>query len=624
MTRPDHIAVEDLFADPQRAKALISPDGTRFAFLAPWKNRLNVWVQDLDGDAEPRCVTADETRSVQSFHWTDDPRRLLYLQDDGGDENWHLHRVDLDAPGAPVVDLTPFPGARVVSAEPSIGRPGRLAILLNARNPAELDLHELDIATGELTMLGECPGPGMSWFQAAGGELLATSLTADGDVEILRPTADGTLRRVLLLPAADHPVGGMSQMTPDGTGMWFGTNEGTDRTRLVRIDLATGESTEVDNHPAFDLDPRPQVFTTAPATLIRDRAGELLAVRYLGERQEIQALDPHFAEVLARLQELSDGDLGEITSDDAGQRWIASFNHDRDPGATWFYDHSTGERRLLFRPLPHLDPESLAPMTPVTITARDGLELPSYLTLPVGVEPSKLPLVLLVHGGPWARDAWGFDPVAQLFANRGCAVLQVNFRGSTGFGKAHTQAAIGELAGAMHDDLIDGVDWAVAQGYADPGRVAIFGGSYGGYAALVGATFTPDRFAAVVDYVGISNLANFMRTQPDFVKPGLVNNWFRYVGDPADPEQEADMLARSPITRVDAIRAPLLVVQGANDARVVQEESDLIVEAVRARGIEVEYLVFDDEGHMFVNRENVIAMFHAADRFITRHIGDAK
>jgi dipeptidyl aminopeptidase/acylaminoacyl peptidase len=624
MSRPDHLAVEDLFADPQRAKARISPDGTRFAFLAPWKNRLNVWVQDLDPDAEPRCVTADETRSVQSFHWTDDPRWLLYLQDDGGDENWHLHRVDLSAPGSPAVDLTPFPGARVVSAEPSLGRPGRLAILLNARNPAEFDLHELDIATGELTMLGECPGLGMSWFQAGGGELLATSLTAEGDVEILRPDAGGALRRVLLLPGADHPVGGMSQTTPDGTGMWFGTNEGTDRTRLVRIDLATGETTEVDSHPTFDLDPRPQVFPTAPATLIRDRAGELLGVRYLGERQEIRALDPHFAEVLARLQELSDGDLGELTSDDAGQRWIASFNHDRDPGATWFYDHSTGERRLLFRPLPHLDPESLAPMTPVTITARDGLELPSYLTLPVGVEPSKLPLVLLVHGGPWARDAWGFDPVAQLFANRGFAVLQVNFRGSTGFGKAHTQAAIGELAGAMHDDLIDGVDWAVEQGYADPDRVAIFGGSYGGYAALVGATFTPDRFAAVVDYVGISNLANFMRTQPDFVKPGLVNNWFRYVGDPADPEQEADMLARSPITRVDAIRAPLLVVQGANDARVVQEESDLIVEAVRARGIEVEYLVFDDEGHMFVNRENVIAMFHAADRFITRHIGDAK
>ncbi|GAB3684053.1 S9 family peptidase [Saccharopolyspora tripterygii] len=624
MTRPDHLPVEDLFAEPQRTRARISPDGTRLAFLAPWKHRLNVWVQDLEPGAEPQCVTADETRSVQSFQWTDDPRWLLYLQDTGGDENWHLHRADINAPGQPAVDLTPFPGARVVSFDPSLDRPGKLTLLLNARTPAEFDLHELDVATGELTLLGESPGPGMTWFPAAGGELLASSLTADGDVEIARPSADGALQRVRLFPGIDHPVGALLQVTPDGRGMWFGTNEGTDRTRLVRIDLATGAETEVDSHPEFDLDPRPQVFPLAPETLIRDRRGELLGARYLGERQVIRPLDPHFADVLAELEKLSDGDVGELSSDDSGQRWIVSFTHDRDPGATWFYDHATGERRLLFRPFPHLDPEALAPMTPVTITARDGLELPSYLTLPVGVEPSKLPLVLVVHGGPWARDAWGFNAAVQLLANRGFAVLQVNFRGSTGFGKAHTQAAIGEFAGAMHDDLIDGVDWAVEQGYADPDRVAIFGGSYGGYAALVGATFTPDRFAAVVDYVGISDLANFMRTQPDFVKPGLVNNWFRYVGDPADPEQEADMLARSPITRAAEIRSPLLVIQGANDARVVQNESDLIVRAVRDNGLDVEYLVFPDEGHAIVNPENVITMFRAADRFLTQHIGDAK
>ncbi|SFS41984.1 S9 family peptidase [Saccharopolyspora flava] len=621
--KPAHLSVESLFTEPRRLKARIAPDGTRIAFLAPWQNRLNVWVQDLEPGSEPVCVTADETRSVENFHWADDPRWLLYLQDSGGDENWHLHRADIDAPGVPAVDLTPFPGARVVSMEPSIGRPGKLAVLLNARTPAEFDLHEIDVATGEITLLAQSPGPGRTWFQAS-GELLASGITADGDLELLRPDPGGELRRIALLPGADHPVGHLSQMTPDGTGMWIGSYEDGDRLRLVRVDLATGERTEVDGHPRFDLDPIPKVFPTAPATLIRDRRGELLGARYRGARQEIRPIDPHFAEVLAEIEQLSDGDVGELSSDDAGKRWIVSFQHDRDPGATWFYDHATGEKRLLFKPYEHLDPESLAPMTPVTITARDGLELPSYLTLPVGVEPSGLPMVLLVHGGPWHRDHWGFNPLVQLLANRGYAVLQVNFRGSDGFGKAHMQAAIGEFAGTMHDDLIDGVDWAIERGYADPDRIAIMGGSYGGYAALVGATFTPDRFAAVVDFVGISDLANFMRTQPEFVRPALVNNWYRYVGDPADPVQEADMLARSPISHVGKIRSPLLVVQGANDARVVQGESDLIVEAARARGLDVEYLVFPDEGHAVVNPENQVTMFRAADRFLARHIGDAR
>ncbi|MCK9868479.1 S9 family peptidase [Nocardiopsis dassonvillei] len=627
MALPARISVEDFFGAPERAGAAISPDGARIAYLAPWKDRLNVWVQDLDPsggfDGEPRCVTADETRSVQSYQWTDDPRWLLYLQDSGGDENWHLFRVDLDTPGSAAVDLTPFPGARVVSFEPSRGRPGRMTVSLNARDAAEFDLHELDVATGELTMLAQSSGAGEAWFQGREGELFSTSLTADGDFEVSRRDPEtGDLHPVLVHEGADYPVGVFpTQVTPDGTGMWVGSSRGADRTRLVRVDLSTGEETEVDSHPDFDIDLRAQVFPTFPPPLIRDRRGELLGVRYTGGRQVVHALDPHFAEVLAELEKLSEGDLSAVSCDDSGRRWVVGFTHDRDPGATWFYDHSTGESRLLFRPHPHLDPEAMAPMTPVAITARDGLELPSYLTLPVGVEPENLPMVLMVHGGPWARDNWGFNGSAQLLANRGYAVLQVNFRGSSGFGKAHMKAAIGEFAGKMHDDLIDAVDWAVERGYADPGRVAILGGSYGGYAALVGAAFTPDRFAAAVDVVGISDLANFMRTQPAFVRPALVNNWYRYVGDPDVPEQEADMLARSPISRVDRITAPLMVVQGANDARVVKAESDNIVASVRERGVDVEYLVFDDEGHAIVNPENLITMFGAIDRFLSRHLG---
>jgi len=623
MALPDPISVEDFFRPPTRAAASISRDGTKIAFLAPWKDRLNVWVQDLDADAdEARCVTADENRSVMHFEWTDDPRWIIYLQDTNGDENWHVHRVDLDDPDAPVVDLTPFPG--VMAAPLREVKNGTTAVMLNNRDATLLDVHQLDVATGELTLRAVNPGHVNGWLCSNEDDLFATSLTPDGGLELSRwDDATGTLRPIVTFDGSDYPVGiHPLVVTPDGTGVWMGSNRDSDRTRIVRVDLTTGEETEVDGHPDLDVDPRGVVSPIIPAPLIQDRrTGALLGVRYYGERQVIRALDPEFGAVLANLEKLSDGDIGRLTSDETGRRWVVGFNHDRDPGATYLYDHGTGESRLLFRPLPHLDPEQLAPMRPVTITARDGLALHGYLTLPVGVEPKNLPLVLVVHGGPWYRDGWGFDAGVQLLANRGHAVLQVNFRGSLGYGKAFLKAAIGEFAGKMHDDLIDGVNWAVGQGYADPERVAIFGGSYGGYAALVGVTFTPDVFAAAVDYVGISDLANFMRTLPPIARPHLANNWHRYVGDPEDPTQLADMMARSPITKVDQIRTPLMVIQGANDVRVVQAESDNLVTALRARGVEVDYLVQADEGHGAVNSENVFQMYHAVTGFLARHLG---
>ena len=621
MTLPELLPVEDLFSPPTRAAATISPDGTKLAFLAPWRNRLNVWIEDLDSQtAEPRCVTADDNRSVFHYEWTDDPRWLIYLQDTNGDENWHIHRVDLDAPEAATVDLTPFPGVMALPLREV--KDGKTTVMVNNRQATLLDVHELDVTTGELRLIAENPGHVNNWLSNDKGDLLATSLTADGALELSR--WDGqTLHHIVGFDGSDYPVGiHPMTITPDGTGVWMGSNRDSDRTRLVRVDLATGEETEVDSHPDFDLDPRSMVSPIMPAPLIQDqRTGDLLAVRYLGERQVIQPLDPHFADVLANLQRLSDGDLGRLSSDETGQRWVVGFNHDRDPGATYLYDHRTGQSRLLFRPLPHLDPATLAPMRPVTIGARDGLALPSYLTLPVGIEPRGLPLVLVVHGGPWYRDSWGFDAAVQLLANRGYAVLQVNFRGSTGYGKAHLKAAIGEFAGKMHDDLIDGVNWAVEQGYADPDRVAIFGGSYGGYATLVGVTFTPDVFAAAIDYVGISDLANFMRTLPPIARPHLANNWHAYVGDPDDPEQLADMMARSPITKVDQIRAPLLVIQGANDVRVVQAESDNLVDALRGRGADIDYLVQSTEGHGAVNPENTIEMYQRVSAFLAKHLG---
>ena len=623
MALPALIPVEDFFKPPTRAAATLSPDGTKLAFLAPWQNRLNVWIEDLDSSespAEPRCVTTDANRSVFHYEWTDDPRWLIYLQDTNGDENWHVFRVDLDDPGAAAVDLTPFPGAMALPVREV--KDGKTGVMVNNREPTLLDLHELDIVTGELTLIAENPGQVNNWLNNDKGDVLATSLTPEGHLELSRWDGE-RLSHVATFDGSDYPVGiDPMVITPEGTGVWMGSNRDTDRTRLVHVDLTTGEETEVDSHPEFDVDPRSTVSPMMPAPLIQHRrTGALLAVRYLGERQVIRPLDPDFAEVLARLEALSVGDITRLSSDEAGRRWVVGFNDDRDPGATYLYDHSSGQSRLLYRPLPHLAPESMAPMRPVTIPSRDGLALHSYLTLPVGVEPDKLPLVLVVHGGPWYRDSWGFDAGVQMLANRGYAVLQVNFRGSTGYGKAFLKAAIGEFAGKMHDDLIDGVNWAVEQGYADPDRVAIFGGSYGGYATLVGVTVTPDVFAAAIDYVGISDLANFMRTLPPIARPHLANNWHAYVGDPDDPDQLADMRKRSPITMVDQIRTPLLVIQGANDVRVVQAESDNLVNALRDRGVEVDYLVQGTEGHGAVNPETVIEMYQKVSEFLAHHLG---
>lgn len=378
--------------------------------------------------------------------------------------------------------------------------------------PTSCDADHTAPRAGEWPEGCSCPAFGNidGWLYSE-RDLFAVATTADGNIELSRwDRATGALDPVAQFEGGDAPLGIYPmETTPDGTGVWLGSSRGSDRLRLARLDLATGEEHEVDSHPQYDLDTRARVF-------------------------------------------------------------------------------------------------------PV---------LPSYLTLPVGIRPSRLPLVLFVHGGPWTRDSWGYHPAVQLFANRGCAVLQVNFRGSTGYGKAFTRAGIGEFAGKMHDDPIDGVRWAVDQGYADPDRVAIMGGSYGGYASLVGVTFTPDVFAAAVDVVGVANLAHFPRNQPDFIKPMLAYNWFTYVGDPADPEQEADMLARSPISRIDHIRTPLMVVHGANDARVVRAESDQLVEALRARDIPVAHTVMEDEGHAIENPENVIALYTAAEHFLAEHLG---
>ncbi|GEM32263.1 putative peptidase [Nocardia neocaledoniensis NBRC 108232] len=626
-TEPELIGIEEFFADPEFSGATISPDGTRLAYRAPAHGRLNLWVRGIDEDhADAVCVTNDARRGITAFHWTDDPRWLLYLQDTDGNEDWHLFRVDLDAPGEPAVDLTPMaPGSRVFGIERSTEVPGTVLAWMN-RRPTFLDTFRIEVATGVTTPHLEQTEPGTTVLLDRGERPAFVSRQADDGV-IEFHTIDpetGDERPLQRIGGAEHPVGVQPQLvTPDGKGLLVGVYQDSDDLALVRIDRETGEREVVAAVPGHSLDimgtMAPDVL---PPTVFRSRrTGEVLAARFVGDRPRIEVIDPSFGEVYERLAGLSDGVLGTLSSDESERRWVATFVHDRDPAVAWFYDHETGESRQLFRAYPRLDPATAAPMNPVAFAARDGLPLHGFLTLPVGVEPRDLPLVLLVHGGPWANDSWGHDAPAQFLANRGYAVLQVNFRGSIGYGKRHLTAAIGEFAGAMHDDLIDAADWAVAQGYADPARIGIMGGSYGGYAALVGITVTPDYFAAAVDYVGISDLANFLRTLPPFVRPYNVNSWYRYVGDPEDPAQEADMRARSPLTMADRIRTPLLVAQGANDVRVVQAESDNIVASLRDRGVPVEYLVAEDEGHGFANPENQIRFYRAVERHFARHLG---
>jgi dipeptidyl aminopeptidase/acylaminoacyl peptidase len=625
MSLPPLIDIEKLFADPLFSGAAISPDGTRIAYLAPKGGRTNVWVRGIDEEHQQAvCVTQDSRRGIRTFRWTDDPRWLLYLQDTDGNEDWHLYRVDLNAPEAPAVDLTPMErGSRVMGMEKMHNRPGSVLVTMN-RRPLFFDAFRIEVATGETTLLRENPDQKGGFFFGSNGEVFSKSEADDGTHEFYRVEDETGEKRLFHRQGGpEHPVGVYpSVVTPDGKGVLFGTYGDSDELKLVRVDVETGKQAIVAALAGRSICTMGFVAPTLPPTLLtRRRTGEVMAVRFVGDRPTIYVIDDKFAPIYAALSKLSDGVLNSVSSDDSERLWIATFGHDREPGLTYLYDHSTGKSRLLFRPYPQLKAADLAPMSAISLKARDGLPLHGFLTLPVGVEPKGLPLILKVHGGPWCHDFWGYDGSNQFLANRGYAVLQVNFRGSSGYGKKHITAAIRELSGKMHDDLIDGANWAVEQGYADPKRIGIFGGSYGGYATLVGVTFTPEYFAAAVDYVGISSLANFMRTLPPWVKPLLRNSWYTYVGDPDDAAQEADMMARSPISRVDRILTPLLVVQGANDVRVVKAEADNIVAGLRARKVPVEYLIADDEGHGFQNPENVMAMFRALERHFGRYLG---
>ena len=601
-----------LFGNPQRVSPHISPDGTTLAWIAPRDGVLNVWVAPVGAEAgvdwaAARVVTDDTDRGIRMFAWAHDGRHLLYLQDTGGDENWRLHDVDLQTMQRR--DLTPFDGvqARVISMERKF--PTEVLVGLNRDNPELHDVYRLDLVTGELAK--EVDNPGFAGWLADSQMAVRAAILPQPDgglVLMVRDGAESDWRPLLTIPADDALTSDLEAFSEDGASLLGVSSVGAETGRLVRIDVATGAEEVLAADPEADvtavrIDPdtrRPQIVT------------------FLKERSEYVVLDPSVAGDLEAIRSLHPGDPVFTGADDAETTWLVAFTNDAGPVSYFAYDRAAGTGSFLFENRPELSRYELAAMEPFSFTARDGLEIHGYVTFPPGDGRLALPAVLSVHGGPWVRDAWGFDPVAQWLANRGYLCVQVNYRGSTGYGKAFVNAGDREWGGKMQDDLSDAVAFVIAQGWADPARVAIMGGSYGGYASLAGAAFTPDLYACAVDIVGPSNLKTLIETIPPYWAP-MVAQFHRRVGDPS---KEADFLwSRSPLSRAGDIRIPLLIAQGANDPRVKQAESEQIVAALKEAGIDYEYMLFPDEGHGFAKPENRLRFYAAAERFLARHLG---
>jgi dipeptidyl aminopeptidase/acylaminoacyl peptidase len=597
---------EILFGNPERIAPCISPDGTRLAWIAPDEGVLNVWVGGIDLSGA-RVVTTDRDRGIRTVAWAHDGQHLLYIQDEGGDENWRLHAVDL-ASGTDR-DLTPFDDVQARVAALDKAFPDEVLVELNRDNPELHDVYRLHLPTGELEKIFDNPGFVMSVVDASFEVRGGVAPTPEGGMTIMvRDDRDAEWRTLLDVPPEDALATGPITFTQDGTALWLLSSMGANAGGLLRHDLSTDQVTEVAADTRYDV---------TDVRLDPDTR-EVQWVSFLRERLHHEAVDPDVEGDLAFLDGAEHGDLQVLDEDHADRTWVVAYVRDDGPTRYHLYDRDRSLLTFLFEDRPALAPYDLAPMEPVHFPARDGLELHGYLSHPPGVEPGGLPMVLLVHGGPWHRDAWGYHPEVQWLTNRGYLVLQVNFRGSTGYGKAHLNAGDKEWGGAMHDDLVDAVRWVVDRGDADPDRVAIYGGSYGGYAALVGATFTPDLFACGVDLVGPSNLKTLIESVPPYWQP-MVVQFHNRVGNPET--EEAFLWDRSPLSRVDDVSIPLLIAQGANDPRVKQAESEQFVAALRERGIDHEYLLFDDEGHGFAKPENRMRFYAAMESFLATHLG---
>jgi dipeptidyl aminopeptidase/acylaminoacyl peptidase len=605
---PPLISRDILFGNPERASPKLSPDGRRLAWVAPdKKNVLQVWVKTVGKD-DDKIVTADKKRGIRQYRWAEDNRTLLYLQDNDGDENFHVYGVDLASGN--VRDFTPFQGVRANVTDLNRDFPDEVLIEANIRNRELMDVHRLNLKTGALTLDTENPGDVAGWGTDAKFQVRAAQAqTPDGGTEI-RVRTDVKASWKSLLKVGPDEILDFEDFSRDGTSAYLKTSIGSDTARLVERNLATGAEKVLAVSPEVD----------AGDVVIHPRTHVVQAVSFAPGRATWKVLDPSVQADFDAISKLHSGDFTIVNRTSADDAWLVAFTSDRGP-VTWYkWDRAAKKGTLLFSAQPKLEGLALAEMKPVVIKSRDGLVLNSYLTLPVGLAPKNLPMVLFVHGGPWGRDTWGYSSYAQWFANRGYAVLQTNYRASTGYGKKFLNAGNRQWGLKMHDDLIDAVDWAIKQGIADPTKVAIMGGSYGGYAALAAVTFTPEKFACSVDIVGPSNLKTLIASIPPYWKP-LRATFDVRMGNVDDPKDAELVKNASPLFKADKIVRPLLIGQGANDPRVNVKESEQIVDAIEKNKGSVTYVVYSDEGHGFARPENRVDFNARSERFLAACLG---
>ncbi len=608
---------EDLFGNPTRAGGKLSPDGKWLGWLAPRDGVLNVWMAPSNDPSGGKPMTHATDRPIRDYIWAPDSRSLVYVQDKDGDENFLLYGVNIET--GRETPLTPFENTRAMLVGASTKIRDKLLVALNNRDERLHDVHLLDLNTGDLT-------------EVFRNELGFAGFVADNDLQIrlvARPNEAGGTDYFTVTDgeAAGEPIEtttlddslttGTEGFTADGKTLYWRDSRGRDTAALIAHDLDSGEKRVIAEDAKADID----TVMRNPVT----RTVEAYEVEYL--KKEWFALDREIGASLEWLGKRLDGEFGVMSRTIADDKWVVWHDPLTSPLRTYLFDRSEMTLTGFYVTRPELEDAPLQPMHAVEIEARDGLVLPSYLTLPPGCDPdtgsmpsAPVPMVLLVHGGPWARDAYGFNAHHQWLANRGYAVLSVNFRGSTGFGKTFVAAANLEWGRKMHDDLIDAVDWAIGQGIASPGKVAIMGGSYGGYATLAGLSFTPDTFACGVDIVGPSNLETLLETIPPYWEP-MIAQFHERMGNPNKPDGLAMLQERSPLHSASKITKPLLIAQGANDPRVKQSESDQIVDAMKQAGIPVTYVLFPDEGHGFAKPANNIAFTAITESFLAARLG---
>jgi dipeptidyl aminopeptidase/acylaminoacyl peptidase len=618
--QPPLIDRQLLFGDPEIIGAELSPDGHYLAFIKPWQSTRNIWVKKIDEPfAAARLLTTETKRPIPGFLWSRDSKYVIYVKDKDGDENFNAYAVDpaaapaagADAP--PSRDLTGLKGVRVVLYAAPKNDPDIVYLGLNDRDKAWHDLYKLKISTGERTLIRKNTEKIAGWsFDLQGQLRLAERVADNGDQELLRVDANGFTK---LSSCTVFESCGVVRFHKDGKRVYLETNHGddVDLTSLVLFDPETRKLEKVESDPLNKADVGQELFSEATDDLVLTTYEDDRTRRYFKDKK----LEADYAWLQKKLPGREVG-LGSHTKDD--RVWLVTAHGDTEPGETYLFDRATRKLTLQYKIREKLPREALSPMKAIHYPSSDGLEIPAYLTLPKGLPAKNLPTIVFPHGGPWYRDSWGYDGIAQFFANRGYAVLMPNFRGSTGYGKKFLNAGNGEWGRKMQDDITWGMKYLVAEGISDPKRLGIAGGSYGGYATLAGVAFTPDEYAAAVDIVGPSNLITLLEAIPPYWEAGRKIMYAR-MADPGTPQGKAWLQERSPLTNASGIKTPLLVVQGANDPRVNRREAEQIVIALRDRGFPVEYMLAPDEGHGFARPVNQMAMFMATEKFFAQYLG---